>query len=131
MIRIYFGDLKIGSNCLYATLCVVPTAERLVNFKTWLSNTPPTVGTSLQTSTCTLCRQYPGFFPASVTAYFNCPLTLPAFQYVIIQGSWGSQPICMEEVRVYTGQLSKHGDVLNKNLFFLKLNFLYSALRLK
>lgn len=78
-------------------------AYRLSNFLTWLSNTPPTVGQNLNTSACTLCRQYNGNVGSQAAGSVNCPLTVGVFRYVIIQGILYDR-ICLKEVQVYSGQ---------------------------
>ena len=84
------------------TLCS-DAAHRLDNFLTWLSNTQPTVGYNLSVAECTLCRQYKGSVPAAGLGfgYVNCPLNLPLYRFVIIQGFY--EALSMLEVEVYAG----------------------------
>jgi hypothetical protein len=74
----------------------------MTNFTVLLSNTQPTVGISLDTSTCTLCYQYIGSVDALTGASVNCPLNLSSFRYVIIQGH--ADALCTIEVEVYSGR---------------------------
>jgi len=79
-------------------------AYRLDNFKTWLSDTQPTVGQDLQTAnrTCSLCHQFFGTVPAGGTAYVNCFLTVTAYRYIIIEGF--ADALCLTSVEVYVGK---------------------------
>jgi hypothetical protein len=79
-------------------------AFRLDYFKTWLSNTEPASNANLDTSKCTLCLVYGGTVAASTTAYVNCPLTLAAFRYVIIEENRPPQDLCVMEIIIYTGK---------------------------
>ena len=82
-------------------------AQRLDNFYTWLSNTKPTVGQPLNTATCTLCLQFQGRIQANIPVVINCPVSLPAFRYVIVQSSVIGLPICLYEVQVFVCKLKR------------------------
>jgi hypothetical protein len=76
-------------------------AARLDNFYAWVSNTQPTIGQYLQTTSCYLCKHYNGRVPLPCCGYVNCPLELPAARYVIIQADNSGEPMCLIEVEVY------------------------------
>jgi hypothetical protein len=91
-----------NSECLCAKLYVVSvTAYRLDNFFLWLSNTNATVGKSLNTTDCILCRQYNGTVPALGSVIMTCSKLLPVSRFVIIQSSLANDALCLTEVEVY------------------------------
>ena len=86
-------------------LSVIVPAQRLDNFYTWLSNTKPTEGQPLNTTMCTLCLQFSGRVQANIPAVLNCPVSLPAFRYVIIQSYVIGMAICLYEIQVFVCKL--------------------------
>lgn len=65
----------------------------------------PTVGQQLDSSSTTLCGQYNGSLKASAMGRVVCPLNIPLFRYVIMQGSLSqADAICLAEVMVYSGE---------------------------